>query len=67
MQKRLSRLLRVSSRPYRPLVGPRYHVRVVAMAAEWENKKEECEELPKLSSQEFRQYNRLSEHMDYFV
>lgn len=28
---------------------------------------EETEALPKLSASEFREYNRLAEHMDYFV
>lgn len=37
------------------------------MAAEANVKKAECEPLPKLSPYEFRQYNRIAEHMDYFV
>ena len=30
-------------------------------------KKRESEALPKLSASEFRIYNRMAEHMDYFV
>jgi len=37
------------------------------MAAEVNVEKAECEPLPKLSPYEFRQYNRMAEHMDYFV
>ena len=37
------------------------------MAAEADDQKPDCEPLPKLSPYEFRQYNRLAEHMDYFV
>ena len=37
------------------------------MAEEADDKMAECEPLPKLSPYEFRQYNRMAEHMDYFV
>ena len=30
-------------------------------------KPEEEQALPKLNAQEFRQYNRMAEHMNYFV
>ena len=37
------------------------------MAVESQNDKPQCEELPKLSSLEFTEYNRMSEHMNYYV
>ena len=37
------------------------------MAAEADDQKLDSEALPKLSPYEFRQYNRMAEHMDYFV
>jgi hypothetical protein len=38
-----------------------------ALKVEEEEKKEEEPELPKLSAAEFRAYNSMAEHMDYFV
>ena len=37
------------------------------MAAESQNDKPQCTELPKLSSLEFTEYNKMSEHMNYYV
>jgi hypothetical protein len=38
-----------------------------ALREEAEEKKEEEPKLPKLSAAEFRAYNSMAEHMDYFV
>jgi hypothetical protein len=38
-----------------------------ALEVEEEEKKEEEPKLPKLSAAEFRVYNSMAEHMDYFV
>jgi len=67
MSSRLSKLLRVSFQSRPSFLSSAKNVRFVAMAAEPQNDKPQCPELPKLSAVEFAQFNRLAEHMDYFV
>jgi hypothetical protein len=67
MCARLSKLLRVFGRSPTHLSIPSNQLQFVTMAAEANDKTTECEPLPKLSPYEFRQYNRIAEHMDYFV
>jgi hypothetical protein len=58
--------LRQSLRP--PLLARLQHT--AFKMAEEPSKAEECsqnEQLPKLSPSEFRQYNRMAEHMNYYV